>query len=335
FENRDLSEVDSNSEESGDELSIQFQSDEFRTEAQIIHKKCFDCGNFRTNFAWCHSCETTWFKENYSKWTTGDLQLDSIIKKSQAEADISGDYFEYIPFDKFELVEFHKAGTFSEIYSAIWLEGPKWDWNEDIQAWSRGGPIKVALKKLKNSQNLSEQFLEKLRKYLHCLQSSSMADTFGITKDPDGSFIFVMRFYENGDLNQYIKNKDINWKDKIDLLWGITAGLENLHRSGLYHGNLHAFELNETFSDWITDIYENPAPTEIGEEFNDAEERRCEAFQTQTNIPQEIHKDACYTTEWIRTMCASGKAVQRKTVIRKAISLAIINQWKDLYPQIQ
>ncbi|CAG8509309.1 2361_t:CDS:2, partial [Ambispora gerdemannii] len=198
--------TDEDIEDSTDEAS----SDEFHTETRIIHKKCFDCGKFRTNFAWCQSCETTRFKENYSKWTTGNLQLDLIIQKSQAEANISGDYLEYIHYDQFELVEFHKAGAFSEIYSAIWLEGPKWDWNENTQAWSRGGPIKVALKKLKNSQNLSKQFLENLRKYHHCLQSGSVADTF-----------------------------DISWKDKIDLLWGISAGLENIHRSNLYHGNLH------------------------------------------------------------------------------------------------
>ncbi|CAG8576927.1 13726_t:CDS:2 [Ambispora leptoticha] len=108
-----------------------------------------------------------------------------------------------------------------------------------------------------------------------------MADTFGITKDPNGTFIFVMRFYENGDLNQYIENnQDINWKYKIDLLWGITTGLENIHRSGLYHGNLHE-------------------PTEINEEFNDAEERRCEAFQTQKNTPQEVHKDAVYISRFL------------------------------------
>ncbi|CAG8529168.1 2393_t:CDS:2 [Ambispora leptoticha] len=292
--------------------AIQFQSDEYHTEAQIIHKKWFDCGNFRTNFACCHSCETIWFKENYSNWTTGNLQLDSIIQKSQAEANISGDYLEYIPFEQFELVEFYKAGTFSEIYSAIWLEGLKWDWNEDIQAWSRGGPIKVALKKLKNSQNLSKHFLEKLRKYLHCLQSGSMADTFGITKDPEGSFIFVMRFCENGDFNQYIKNKDINWKDKIDLLWGIID--ESISTSGRIadigihgpvdiptdksYGVLSYIAPEFMDHDWITDICDNPAPTEISEEFNDAEERRCEAFQIQKNISQEIHKDAFYTSRF-------------------------------------
>ncbi|CAG8488208.1 4313_t:CDS:2 [Ambispora gerdemannii] len=122
-------------EESSDELDPRpLQSDEFR----IIHKKCFHYEKFRTNFA----------------WTTGNLQLDLIIQESQAEANISGDYLEDIPYEQFELVEFHKAGAFSEIYSVIWLERPKWDWNENTQAWSRGGPIKVTLKKLKNSQNL-------------------------------------------------------------------------------------------------------------------------------------------------------------------------------------
>ncbi|CAG8484988.1 7275_t:CDS:1, partial [Ambispora gerdemannii] len=258
-----------------------------------------------------------------------------------------------------------------------------------------------------------------LRKYHHCLQSRSVADTFGISKAPDGFFVFVMRFYENGDLNQYIKNvKDISWKDKIDLLWGITAGLENIHRSDLYHGNLHggnimiedesistdgriadigihgsvdipynnklygvipyiapeillgenqskeadiysfgvimwslaaeqkpfaerahditlamdicngvrpkvientpkcfsdlmkscwafdpkqrptAIELNEIFSDWRSDIFDNPTPTGISEEFNVAEERRCESFQIQKKTSQETHKDAFYTSRF-------------------------------------
>ncbi|CAG8541001.1 16_t:CDS:2 [Ambispora leptoticha] len=246
--------------------------------------------------------------------TLGLTLRGATLVRLLAEANISGDYLEFIPYNRFKQIEFHKAGAFSEIYSAIWLEGPKWDWNEDNQAWLRVGPIKVALKKLKNSQNLSKQFLENLRKYHHCLQAGSVADTFGITKDPNGSFIFVMRFYENGDLNQYIENnQDINWKDKIDLLCGITVGLENIYRSCLYHGNLHGGNImieDESIStggriadigihgpvDITTD--KSYAPTEIGEEFNDAEERRCEAFQTRKNTSQEVHKDAFYTSRF-------------------------------------
>ncbi|CAG8587753.1 9355_t:CDS:2 [Ambispora gerdemannii] len=318
LENRGLEIEDSISEESGDELDPVILQPEFLPETRIIHKKCFDCRKFMTNFAWCQPCETTWFKENYSRWTTG----------------------------------------------------------------------------------------------------SSVADTFGISKDTDGCFIFVMRFYENGDLNQYIENvKDISWNDKIDLLWGISAGLENIHRSDLYHGNLHggnvmiedesistdgriadigihglvnvtsnksygvipyiapeillgetqskeadiysfsvimwslaagkkpfaerahdialtvdicngvrpkeienipkcfsdlmkrcwafnpkqrptAIELNTTFSNWITDICDNQTPTGINEEFSIAEERRSENFQIQKNASQETHKDAFYTSRF-------------------------------------
>ncbi|CAG8600272.1 10436_t:CDS:2 [Ambispora gerdemannii] len=181
LENRELNDEGieySNNEESDGELdSILLQPGEFRNETRIIHKKCLDCGKFRTNFAWCQPCETTWFKEKYP---------------------------------------------------------------------------------------------------------SSVADTFGISKDPDGFFIFVMRFYENGDLNHYIENvKDISWKDKIDLLWGITAGLENIHRSNLYHGNLHGGNIMIEDESISTD----GRVTDIG-------------IHGPKNASQETHKDAFYTSRF-------------------------------------
>ncbi|CAG8686909.1 7325_t:CDS:1, partial [Ambispora gerdemannii] len=88
-ENRYSSDEEINEENIDEFDPLSLQSDEFRPETRIIHKKCFDCEKLRTNFAWCQSCETTWFKENYSRWTTGNLQLDLIIQKSQAEANIS------------------------------------------------------------------------------------------------------------------------------------------------------------------------------------------------------------------------------------------------------
>jgi len=54
----------------------------------------------------------------------------------------------------------NKGGTFNTIYSAIWLEGPRWIWDEDAEHWTRNGPIKVALKRLNNSQNMSEKIFE-------------------------------------------------------------------------------------------------------------------------------------------------------------------------------
>ena len=117
---------------------------------------------------------------------------------------------EYIDFDQFDLIEnTNKGGAFSTVYSAIWMEGPRWVWDEDAEQWTRNGPIKVALKRLNNSQNMSEEYLKlvgynffykkllifalkfivndnfvkKLYDYHRCLQSGSAADCFGITKD--------------------------------------------------------------------------------------------------------------------------------------------------------
>ncbi|KAG9283995.1 hypothetical protein G9A89_000284 [Geosiphon pyriformis] len=212
---------------------------------KIMYQICCECNQPRTNFAWCKKCETLYFAEKFLTWTSGNTILDEIIQLTQMEANQSADYLEWIPFDQFELIEYYGKGTWSTIYSAIWLDGPRWDWDEIAQEWIRSGPLKVALKRLDNSRELSQEFLEKIRLYHHCIQSGSLADTFGVTKDETGCYMFVMRFYENGSLDNYLDHVlgDISWRDKIDLLWGVIAGLENIHNSDLYHGNIHGGNL--------------------------------------------------------------------------------------------
>ncbi|CAG8723009.1 7224_t:CDS:1, partial [Racocetra persica] len=84
-----------------------------------------------------------------------------------------------------------------------------------------------------------------LETYHRCLQSGSMADCFGITKDETGCFMFVMRYYENGNLYDYLdSNKGIiSWRDMVDMLWGIAGGLERIHSEGFFHSNLHGGNL--------------------------------------------------------------------------------------------
>ncbi|CAG8598294.1 17239_t:CDS:1 [Racocetra fulgida] len=54
-----------------------------------------------------------------------------------------------------------------------------------------------------------------------------------------------MRFYENGNLYQYLDDAMgyLCWRDIVDMLWGIANGLERIHEHGLYHGNLHGGNL--------------------------------------------------------------------------------------------
>jgi serine/threonine protein kinase len=70
---------------------------------------------------------------------------------------------------------------------------------------------------------------------------SSLAGTFGITKDLTSSYMIVMKYYENGNLYQYLDhcNGILSWRDMIDMLWGIAGGLERIHSERKIYGNLH------------------------------------------------------------------------------------------------
>src|SRR5437016_5796497 len=74
------------------------------------------------------------------------------------------DYFEWIDFDQFDLIKNdNKQGAFSSIYSAIWMEGPKYNLDEEADSWNRSGPTKVILKRLDtNSQNMSKEFINQV-----------------------------------------------------------------------------------------------------------------------------------------------------------------------------
>ncbi|CAB4477958.1 unnamed protein product [Rhizophagus irregularis] len=89
-------------------------------------------------------------------------------------------------------------GGFSSVYSALWMEGPRWIWDDGAQEWTRAGPMNVALKRLDNSQNISSSYIDQIKAYHKCLQSASLAGAFGITKDPTSNYMIVMKYYENG-----------------------------------------------------------------------------------------------------------------------------------------
>ncbi|RGB40781.1 kinase-like domain-containing protein [Rhizophagus diaphanus] len=201
--------------------------------------KCFDCERQRTAIAWCENCDIAFFKDNFRNWTSGNSKIDELIKYTQLSAKENMDYLEWIDFDQFDLIEnINKRGAFSSIYSAVWMEGPKWNLDEEAELWTRTGPIKVILKRLDNSQNINQEFLYRYHK---CLQSGALADCFGITKDPTSCYMFVMRYYKNGNLYSYLEETMgiLCWRDIVDMLWSISTGLNFIHKHDRVHGHLH------------------------------------------------------------------------------------------------
>src|ERR1044072_517381 len=91
------------------------------------------------------------------------------------------------------------------------------------------------------NKKISYLVLKKLYRYYKCFQSGALADCFGITKDPTSCYMFVMRYYKDGNLYSYLEETMgvLCWEDIIDMLWSISSGLNVIHEHDLAHGHLH------------------------------------------------------------------------------------------------
>ncbi|RGB24333.1 kinase-like domain-containing protein [Rhizophagus diaphanus] len=54
--------------------------------------------------------------------------------------------------------------------------------------------------------------------------------------------MLVMQYASEGDLHKYLQKKftEINWEQKISILYDISLGLQNIHRTNFIHRDLHS-----------------------------------------------------------------------------------------------
>ncbi len=75
-------------------------------------------------------------------------------------------FLEWVPFDKFIVVEEIGEGGFAKVYTATWMDGPLRERLEkqDDGSWKKldPRPTKVALKRLNESQNMSAEYLNEV-----------------------------------------------------------------------------------------------------------------------------------------------------------------------------
>ena len=95
-------------------------------------------------------------------WTSsGDEKLDEIIRNTQLEAKgfDSLYYIEWIPYDDLKNIEKIGKGGFATVYRSEWSKGPRFVQDNKRRYYENG---LVALKKLENSQNISDEFLKEV-----------------------------------------------------------------------------------------------------------------------------------------------------------------------------
>ena len=130
---------------------------------------CPDCKEPNTGPAWCKKCDPGKFLKEGK--TSGIPEIDNLIYESQLKTTHYDDNLEWIPYDRFQDIKSIGEGGFASIYSATWLDG-----EPDIVATTkiRTKPIRVALKKLKNSKNMEAfinevNYFKLLNHFIYCL----------------------------------------------------------------------------------------------------------------------------------------------------------------------
>jgi hypothetical protein len=149
---------------------------------------CKRCGLQFTDHDWCHKCEARKFQENFSSWTSGNKELDEIIRNSQLNAKNYNKYFEWINFNRIKNKKHFTQDSHRKIYNATWLDGIRELWDDISQQWVRTEPVQVILQEITclTSKNL-ESYLE-LKNVICC---------YGFTQDPITKSYYVVLKYSN------------------------------------------------------------------------------------------------------------------------------------------
>ncbi|GBC40198.2 kinase-like domain-containing protein [Rhizophagus irregularis DAOM 181602=DAOM 197198] len=188
-----------------DKLNI---SDKDLNSSKINHENCYDPDNDKF---WCKECVRCIIEG----WTSGNDDIDNFIKDTIYDVRYG---------------EHTGEGGFAKVYSVTWIDGMAKYIKQDDGNWIKEEPksIKVALKLLNESQNMSADFLNEF---------------YGITKDPETEEIMmVLQYAKNGNLRNVLSNNfnKILWNEKINYLRMLTLDLKNLHEFGYFHRNFHS-----------------------------------------------------------------------------------------------
>ncbi|PKY59452.1 hypothetical protein RhiirA4_482220, partial [Rhizophagus irregularis] len=152
----------------------------------LVHR-CKKCGIRYYN--WCQPCQVNYLTNNFTNWTSGNERIDNFIQEKQLKYD-RDTVFEWIPYDK--LIDINEIGE-CDLTTAIWKDGPLSYDTQYNKEWMRKSYEKICLRYLYNSQEVNDEFINKIESFLltgYC---------YGISKIPGTTdYIFVFSNYYFG-----------------------------------------------------------------------------------------------------------------------------------------
>ena len=124
---------------------------------------CIKCESKYKNIElkWCIPCQINYSEKYFTNWNSGNEKIDNLIQEMQLKIDNSEKdiVFEWISYNQFNDVIEISNDKFATTYSAIWKDGPLYFSEEK---YTRKQNERFALKCLYNSQNFTDEFLNKV-----------------------------------------------------------------------------------------------------------------------------------------------------------------------------
>src|SRR5437763_14777501 len=102
------------------------------------------------------------YRSRIEKWSSGNENVDKVIRNAQLSAKNSKCVLEWIPYNKFKDVKYMAKGGFGTVYFGYWVDGQILEWNKEFSQWRRHGKNIVAFKRLHNSQFITMEFLDQV-----------------------------------------------------------------------------------------------------------------------------------------------------------------------------
>ncbi|GBB98583.1 hypothetical protein RclHR1_03270006 [Rhizophagus clarus] len=94
------------------------------------HKNCSYCNSPFTEKLWCRECDPYKIMKG---WTSGNLNIDKFIRDTMCK---SHTFLEWVSFDRLTNIKEIDKGGFSNVYSAIWIDGN----SEYYESWRKEKP---------------------------------------------------------------------------------------------------------------------------------------------------------------------------------------------------
>ncbi|CAG8548257.1 6142_t:CDS:2 [Acaulospora morrowiae] len=159
-------------------------------------------------------------ESEFKDWTSGNKEIDVFIRKNQLKALLHTEVIEWIPYNRFQRVEYLAAGGFGKIYTATWIDGYIAYWNFSDEKWTRQDNNEIyCLKSLDNSSNNIKKFLQEIENQLK-FRGKRAISMHGITRDQEGNYMMVMQYAKEGSLREMLNRKyhTLSWNRKITIL---------------------------------------------------------------------------------------------------------------------